>query len=109
MAELNVERGGHRVAFLAKFHVKVDGEEVAQLKHGESTTVDVTPGAHTVEVHATGLADGSSEIEVPPDGIGVIAGSRKSMGSMAKSNLQSQEGGFGNKVSIDIWPSEAGD
>jgi hypothetical protein len=31
MASLRIERGGHRVAFLSKFHVSVDGEEVAQL------------------------------------------------------------------------------
>lgn len=105
MAQLGIERGGHKVAFLSKFHVTVDGEEVAQLKHGESTTLEVTPGNHTVEVHATGLSDGSIEIEVPEDGIQIIAGSGKSIGSMAKSNLES--GGLGKKVSIEIWPGDA--
>lgn len=103
LAELKVERGGHKVAFLSKFHVTVDGEEVAQLKHGESTTVDVTPGSHTVQVSASGLSDGSSEIEVPEDGTVVVAGSRKSIGSAAKSNLANRGGGFGKKVSIEIW------
>ncbi len=107
MAQLKVERGGHKVSYLSKFHVTVDGQEVAQLKHGESTTLEVTPGTHTVHVHSSGLSDGSIEIEVPENGVELIAGSRQSFGSMAKSNLGSggvgKSGGLGKKVPLEIW------
>ena len=102
MAELRIERGGHKAAFLSKFHVEVDGEEVAQLKHGESTTVDVTPGTHTLHVHATGMNDGSTEVDVPEDGIALIAGSQQSIGSATKASFGSK--GLGaNKTSIEFW------
>ena len=101
MAELRIERGGHKAAFLSKFHVSVDGREVAQLKHGESTSVDVTPGTHTVHIHATGMNDGSSEVDVPEEGVALVAGSKQSIGSAAKSSFGSGLGG--NKTSIEFW------
>lgn len=91
------------MAFLSKFHVEVDGEEVAKLKHGESATVDVPVGAHSLQVHATGLTDGSTEIDVPDEGIGVVAGSKQSLGSAAKSNYES---GAGKKMAIEFWSAD---
>lgn len=104
MAELRIERGGHRVAFMSKFHVKVDGEEVAQLKQGESVALDVTPGTHNLAAQATGINGGSTTVDVPEDGTALIAGSKQSIGSAAKSSMGSR--GLGNKTSIEFWSAD---
>lgn len=104
MAQLRIERGGHKVAYLSKFHVKVDGEEVAALKHGESTTIDVAAGTHSLEVHASGMTDGSTEIGVPDGGIEIVAGAKQSISSAAKSAYGS--GGLGKKMPIEFWSAD---
>lgn len=105
MAELRIERGGHKVAFLSKFHVEVDGQELAQLKHGESATLDVSSGTHSLHVHATGMNDGSTEVEVPEDGTKLIVGSKQSIGSATKSSFGSKGLG-GNKTTIEFWSAD---
>lgn len=104
MAQLRIERGGHRVAFLSKFRISVDGEEVAKLKHGESTALDVSPGKHTLHAHATGLTDGSTEIEIPDGGSDLIVGSKTSIRGAASEAVSS---GTGSKLQIEFWAADS--
>lgn len=106
MAEVSVERGGHRVAFLSKIHVSVDGQEVAKLKHGESVKFEVPVGEHTFHAHTTGLTDASVEVEVPEEGASLVVGSKTGIGAATSAAVSS---GKGSKLPLEFWNASAGE
>ncbi len=65
MPIVRVERAGKKASRFNKFKLIVDGQQRGTLaKWGDRLEIEVTPGAHRLEVRAFGGVNGSAEVEL---------------------------------------------
>ena len=59
---------GYYVAVLRRYQIRVDGETVGAVKHGQSVSFTVTPGPHTVAARIDWSGSPEVTVHVPPGG-----------------------------------------